>query len=414
MEFSTSPRVRELQDELQRFMQERVLPAEGVFEQQIAEVPERWGAPPFVTELKKEARARGLWNLFLPDPEWGAGLSNSEYAPLAEITGWSPFIAPEALNCSAPDTGNMELLTLFGSTEQQERWLRPLLDAEIRSCFSMTEPDVASSDANNVRLRIDLSGDELVLNGRKWWSTGAMRPECRLALVMGVTDAEAPVGRRHSIVLVSMDTPGFQVLRSTRVFGYEDRHEGGHAELAFDDVRVPAESLLGELGGGFAMAQARLGPGRIHHCMRLLGMAERALDLMCRRVQERTAFGSRLADQGVIQEWIANSRIRIDAARLLVLRAAWLMDTQGNKAARTDISAIKVLAPETARFVIDRAIQAFGGAGVSEDVPLAALYAQARFLQIADGPDEVHRRSVARAELKRPRHPSQELSAARG
>jgi acyl-CoA dehydrogenase len=401
MEFSTSERVVELRDALQRFMQERIFPAEAVFEQELAEAPDHWGAPPVVMELKEEARARGLWNLFLPDPELGAGLGNTQYAPLAEVTGWSPFIAPEAVNCAAPDTGNMELLALFGNSEQRERWLQPLLEGEIRSCFSMTEPDVASSDASNVRLRIDVSGEELVLNGRKWWSTGAMRPDCRVALVMGLSDPDAPSGRRHSIVLVPTDTPGFRVIRSTPVFGYDDRHEGGHAELVLDDVRVARQNLLGEQGGGFVMAQARLGPGRIHHCMRLLGMAERALDLMCRRVQERSAFGSRLAEQGVIQEWIADSRIRIEATRLFVLRTAWLMDAQGNKAARRDISAIKVLAPETARFVIDRAIQAFGGAGVSADVPLAALYAQARFLQIADGPDEVHRRSVARAELRR-------------
>ena len=403
MDFQHSPRSLELQTRLGAFMAELVLPAEARFEHEMKERPESWEPPPVMAELKQEARRRGLWNLFLPHAQWGAGISNSDYAPLAEMSGWSPELAPEAINCAAPDTGNMELLALFGSPEQQEQWLRPLLDASIRSCFSMTEPDVASSDANNVRLQVEFEGGELVLTGRKWWSTGAMRPACRLSLVMGLTDPEAPVGRRHSIVLVPMDAPGLAVTRSTSVLGYEDRHEGGHGELTFERVRVPVASLLGERGAGFAMAQARLGPGRIHHCMRLLGMAERALDLMCSRALARSTFGLRLADHGVVQEWIAESRVRLEAARLLVMKAAWIMDTQGNKAARMEVSAIKVLVPETARWVIDRAIQAHGGAGLSQDTPLGMLYTKARFLQIADGPDEVHRRSLALAELKRPR-----------
>jgi acyl-CoA dehydrogenase len=400
VEFAYSPKVEEYRQRLTAFMDEHVYPSEQVFAEQVAKLADPWERPPVIEQLKAEARARGLWNLFLPHPEFGAGLGNLEYAPLAEITGRSPALAPEALNCSAPDTGNMELLAEFGTREQQERWLRPLLDGEIRSCFSMTEPEVASSDATNISTTVRLDGDDYVVSGHKWWSSGAMSSRCRLAIVMGVTDPDAEPHRRQSMILVPLDTPGVEVRRATSVFGYSDGHHGGHAEIVFHDVRVPASNLLGEPGSGFAIAQARLGPGRIHHCMRLIGMAERALELTCRRTVGRVAFGRPIAEQGVVQGWIADARIRIEQARLLVLKTAWLMDTVGNRGARTEIAAIKVAVPETACFVIDRAIQAHGGAGLSQDFPLASLYAQARLLQIADGPDEVHRRSVARRELR--------------
>lgn len=399
MEFSYSDKVQELQVRVTAFMQERVLPAESTAEAFHASHRDHWGAPPVMQELKAEAKARGLWNLFLPEDSRGAGLSNLEYAPLAELTGWSPFLAPEALNCSPPDTGNMELLSRFGTPEQQERWLKPLLAGEIRSCFSMTEPDVASSDAGNIAMRIDADADEWVVNGRKWWSTSAMRPDCEVALVMGVTDPDAEVGRRHSLVLVPLGTPGTTVVRSTTVFGFEDRHEGGHAVIDFDDVRIPIGSLLGERGAGFAVAQARLGPGRIHHCMRLIGMAERAIAMMTLRARTRAPFGVPLSEQGVVHTWIADARAQVDAARLLVLHAAWRMDRDGNKAARHEIAAAKILVPQVVKEVTDRGIQLFGGAGVSGDTMMSALYAQARFLQIADGPDEVHRRSLARGEF---------------
>jgi acyl-CoA dehydrogenase len=398
VDFAYSARARELIGRAEEFMRECVYPAEPVFAAQVAG-RDGWDSPPIVADLAKEARARGLWNLFLPHGEWGAGLSNVDYAPIAELTGRSPHLAPEAMNCAAPDTGNMELLAMFGTRQQQDRWLRPLLDAQIRSCFSMTEPDVASSDANNIATRVERDGDDYVVTGRKWWSSGAMSPRCKLSIVMGVSDPDGARHRRHSMVLVPMDTPGVHVVRPTHVFGYTDGPHGGHAEIVFDGVRVPAENLLGRPHEGFALAQARLGPGRIHHCMRLIGMAERALELMCRRTVGRTAFGRPIADQGVVREWIAESRLRIEQARLLVLKAAWLMDTVGNKGAAMEIAAIKVVAPQTARWVIDRAIQAHGAAGVSQDTPLASLYADARTLQIADGPDEVHRRSVARGEL---------------
>ncbi|WP_338090659.1 acyl-CoA dehydrogenase family protein [Planosporangium thailandense] len=384
-----------------QFMRDCVYPAEETFEEQVAARPDVWDAPPVMEELKREARKRGLWNLFLPHSEFGAGLSNLEYAPIAELTGRSPLIAPEAMNCAAPDTGNMELLAMFGTPAQQERWLRPLLDGEIRSCFSMTEPEVASSDATNIATRIERDGDSYVVNGRKWWSSGAMNPRCKVSIVMGVSDPDGPRHRRHSMILVPLDTPGVTIVRPTHVFGYTDAPHGGHAEIIFDNVRVPAENILGGENEGFALAQARLGPGRIHHCMRLIGMGERALDLMCQRVLARQTFGVAIAQHGVVQEWIAEARIRLEQARLLTLKTAWLMDTVGNKGAAMEISAIKVVAPETARWVIDKAIQAHGGAGVSQDTPLANLYAQARTLQLADGPDEVHRRSVARRELAR-------------
>ncbi len=404
MDFGFSERMTELHKSVEQFLADAVYPAESTFDEQVAAAPDRWDAPPVLTELTEQARARGLWNLFLPDPRWGAGLSNLEYAPLAELSGRSPHLAPEAMNCSAPDTGNMELLAMFGTEEQQQRWLVPLLAGEIRSCFSMTEPDVASSDANNIATRITRDGDEYVVSGRKWWSSGAMSPRCRVAIVMGISDPDGPRHRRHSMILVPTDAPGVRVLRPNTVFGYNERTHGGHAEVDFDQVRVPAANMLGGAGReneGFAMAQARLGPGRIHHCMRLIGMAERALDAMCRRALSRRAFGAAIAEHGSVQDWIAESRMRIEQARLLVLKTAWLMDTAGNRAAATEIAAIKAVVPEMACWVIDRAIQVHGGAGVSQDTPLAALYAHARTLRIADGPDEVHRRSVARRELAR-------------
>jgi len=399
MEFQFDATTEELRTKLLDFMDSHVYPAEKIYEAQVAAMENPWDRPPLIDELKVEARKRGLWNFFLPHAPYGAGLTNLQYAPLAEITGRSPLIAPEALNCAAPDTGNMEVLAMFGTEQQRSQWLEPLLAGEIRSAYSMTEPEVASSDAANIATRITRDGDEYVVNGRKWWSSGAMSPRCKIAIVMGVSDPDADRHRRQSMILVPLDTPGVKIIRSTSVFGYNDGPHGGHAEIHYDNVRVPAANLIGEEGSGFAIAQARLGPGRIHHAMRLIGMAERALELMCRRVVDRVAFGKPIAEQGVVQEWIAESRIRIEQVRLLVLKTAWLMDTVGNKGARIEISAIKVAVPETARYVIDRAIQAHGGAGVSQDTPLASLYAEARVLQLADGPDEVHRMSVARREL---------------
>ncbi len=400
MDFSLTPRAQDLKERLLAFMDERIYPAEAVYEEQMREAGDPEFNPPVIEELKAEARSRGLWNLFLPHAtEWTEGLSNSEYAPLAEITGRSPHLAPEALNCSAPDTGNMELLTMFGTPEQQEQWLVPLLEGEIRSCFAMTEPDVASSDATNIQTSIVRDGDEYVINGRKWWSSGAGREDCKMAILMGKTDPEAHVYAQQSMVIVPLDTPGITDVDHLTVFGYLDRET--HLELLFEDVRVPVDNLLGPEGGGFMMAQARLGPGRIHHCMRLVGMAERALEMMCRRALEREAFGKPIAAQGVVREQIADSRIEIDQARLLTEYAAWLMDTAGNKAARNEVAEIKVAVPNMACRVIDRAIQVHGGGGVSDRFPLAQMYAGARTLRIADGPDEVHRRSVARAELAR-------------
>ncbi|WDZ87677.1 acyl-CoA dehydrogenase family protein [Micromonospora cathayae] len=406
MDFSFDARTTELRETLLRFLDERVYPAEAVHAAQVAAAGDPWARPPVLAELKAEARARGLWNLFLPDPRHGAGLTNLQYAPLAELTGRSPHLAPEALNCAAPDTGNMELLAAFGTEEQQERWLRPLLAGEIRSAFCMTEPAVASSDATNIATRIVRDGDEYVIDGRKWWSSGAMDPACELLIVMGKTDPDAERYKQQSMILVPRDTPGVTVRRGMTVFGYSDAAHGGHAEIDFTGVRVPAANLVGEAGGGFGMAQARLGPGRIHHCMRLVGMAERALELMCRRVVDRVAFGRPLAEQGVVQEWIAESRVRIEQARLLVLKTAWLMDTVGNRGAHTEIQAIKIAVPAMTEWVVDKAIQAHGGAGVSQDTPLAALWAQARTLRLADGPDEVHRASLARRELRPYRTPT--------
>jgi acyl-CoA dehydrogenase len=410
MEFAYDARTEELRERLQAFMDEHIYPAEAVHAAQVAQATAAgggWQRPPIMAELKAEARRRGLWNLFLaknPHTEQlqgTPGLTNLQYAPLAEITGRSPALAPEALNCAAPDTGNMELLAEFGTPAQQDRWLKPLLDGEIRSAFCMTEPDVASSDATNIATRIERHGDSYVINGTKWWSSGAMDPACEIFIVMGRTDDQAPRHQQQSMILVPRDTEGVHVKRGMRVFGYTDGPHGGHAEVEFSGVTVPAENLIAGEGAGFAIAQARLGPGRIHHCMRLIGAAERALELMCQRVSSRTAFGGPLAEQSVIQGWIADSRVRIEASRLLVLKTAWLMDTVGNKGAHTEIQAIKIGTPAMAEWVIDKAIQAHGAGGVSQDFPLAHLWASARTLRFADGPDEVHKRSLARRELRK-------------
>jgi acyl-CoA dehydrogenase len=399
MDFGLSPVAADLRERLLAFMDERVYPAEDVYRDQMAASGDVHHHAPIIEELKAEARTRGLWNLFLPHKtQWTDGLSNLDYAPLAEIMGRSR-LASEACNCSAPDTGNMEILTMFGTPEQQERWLHPLLEGEIRSCFSMTEPAVASSDATNIQLRIERQGDEYILNGRKWFISGAMHPHCNISIVMGKTDPEAATHRQQSMVLVPMDTPGVTVVRNLTVFGYPDAE--GHCEVVYEDARVPVDNILGEEGGGFAIAQARLGPGRIHHCMRTIGASERALELLCERLLGRVAFGKPLAEQGVWEERIADARISIDQARLYTFYAAWLMDTQGNKAARTEIAGIKVAIPLMALAVIDDAIQGFGGAGVSQDTPLAGMYAGIRTLRLADGPDEVHRRTIAQRELRK-------------
>src|SRR6476659_4590019 len=381
MDFEPSPRCREFAERLNAFMDERIYPAEAVYEEQLAELASPHEQPPVMDELKAEARSRGLWNLFHPDPEYGAGLTNVEYAPLAEIMGRS-HIASEACNCSAPDTGNMEVLTQFGTPEQKDRWLRPLLDGEIRSAFAMTEPDVASSDATNIALRIDKDGDEYVLNGRKWWISGALHPHCRILIVMGKTNPDGPKHQQQSQVLVPLDTPGVTVVRGLPVFGYQDQE--GHAELLFEDVRVPAANIVAGEGQGFLISQARLGPGRIHHCMRSVGAAERALELMCARAQARETFGAPVATRSNVQDWIAEARIEIEMLRLLAMKTAWLMDTVGNKHARTEIAAIKVAAPTAALKIIDRAIQVHGGGGVSNDFPLAVMYAHQRVMRLAD------------------------------
>ncbi|MEU8108298.1 acyl-CoA dehydrogenase family protein [Nonomuraea muscovyensis] len=398
MDFAFDTVTEDLRERLLRFMDECVHPAEAAFAEQVA--TSGWSAPPLLADLKDEARKRGLWNLFLPG-EHGAGLTNLQYAPLAEIMGRSPHIAPVATNCAAPDTGNMEVLSMFGSEWQRKEWLQPLLDGRIRSAFAMTEPDVASSDATNIATSIVRDGGEYVINGRKWYISGAMNPECKILIVMGKTDPEAPSHRQQSMVLVPRDTPGLHIRRGMHVFGYSDADHGGHAEIVFEDVRVPVDNLVGEEGGGFAIAQARLGPGRIHHCMRLIGMAERAVELMCRRALGRTTFGKPIAQQGVVQDWIAESRIRIEQLRLLVLKTAWLMDTVGNQGAHTEIQAIKISTPITVEWILDKAIQVHGAGGVSQDFPLAALWAGARSLRLADGPDEVHKRSLAYRELKK-------------
>jgi acyl-CoA dehydrogenase len=404
MDFDFDDKTTELRDRLLTFMADRIVPSEPVFHEQLGrlENPWAWSTTPVLNELRAEARELGLWNLFLPAEHADSpGLTNLQYAPLAEITGRSGHLAPAVLNCSAPDTGNMEVLSLFGTPEQKERWLRPLLAAEIRSSFAMTEPDVASSDATNIETRIERDGDEYVLNGRKWWITGAMNPEAEIFIVMGKTDPSASRHRQQSQVLVPRDTPGLEIIRGMEVFGYDDHEHGGHAELAFHDVRVPVTNLIGEEGAGFAIAQARLGPGRIHHCMRAIGVAEAAIELMCRRASSRVAFGRPLANQGVIRDWIAESRVRIEQLRLLVLKTAWLMDTVGNRGAHTEIQAIKIATPQTVQWILDKAIQVHGAGGLSQDFPLASAYAGIRTLRFADGPDEVHKNSLAKTEIAR-------------
>jgi acyl-CoA dehydrogenase len=401
MDFAYDRRTEEMRAQLEDFMTTRVYPAEAVAREQRAQLDSPWQTPAVVEELKQAARQQGLWNLFLPDTTYGSGLTNLQYAPLAEITGRSPQLAPTALNCAAPDTGNMEVLAQFGDAEQRRKWLEPLLNGTMRSAFAMTEPDVASSDATNICTRIRREGDEYVITGRKWFISGAMNPDCGIFIVMGKTDPDADVRRQQSMVLVPRDTPGVQVRRAMTVYGYEDHYHGGHAEVVFDEARVPVTNLIGEEGGGFAIAQARLGPGRIHHCMRLIGMAERAVELMCLRAVDRQAFGRPLAAQGVVREWIADARVQIEQLRLLVLKTAWLMDTVGNRGAHTEIQAIKIATPRAVVGILDRAVQLHGAGGVSQDFPLAELWAAARTLQLADGPDEVHQRSLARRELKK-------------
>ena len=398
MNFDFSPKVQDLRTRLLAFMDEHVYPNEKLFRAQIAE-GDRWAHPPILEELKGKARAQGLWNLFLPDSEYGAGLSNLEYAPLCEVMGRSPM-ASEAFNCSAPDTGNMEVLVRYGSEEQKERWLKPLLAGEIRSCFSMTEPDVASSDATNIRSRITRDGDEFVINGHKWWSSGAGERRCKLSIFMGKTDPDAPKHKQQAMILVPLDAPGVKIERVLPVFGY-DHAPHGHAQIHFDNVRVPASNMILGEGRGFEIAQGRLGPGRIHHCMRSIGIAERALEAMCRRAKSRVAFGRTLAEHGALRKEIADSRMEIEQLRLLVFKAAYMMDTVGNKVARQEIAQIKVIAPNVALRVLDRAIQAHGALGVCEDTFLAAAWASQRTLRLADGPDEVHREAVAKLELRK-------------
>ena len=401
MDFAHDSRTEELRAELLDFMATHVEPAEEVFDAQLAasDNPWAWDTVPVLAEVRAEARRRGLWNLFLPGVG-GAGLTNLQYAPLAEITGRS-HLAPAVLNCAAPDTGNMEVLHDFGTEDQKKQWLEPLLAGEIRSAFAMTEPDVASSDATNIATRIERDGDEYVINGRKWWITGAMNPNAKIFIVMGKTDPDADRHRQQSMILVPRDTAGLEIKRGMEVFGYDDHDHGGHAELSFTDVRVPAENIIAQEGMGFAIAQARLGPGRIHHCMRSIGVAEKAIELMCERVESRVAFGRPLSEQGVIRDWIAESRVRLEQLRLLVLKTAWLMDTVGNKGAHTEIQAIKIATPATVQWILDKAIQAHGAGGLSQDFPLARAYAGIRTLRFADGPDEVHKNALAKAELRR-------------
>jgi acyl-CoA dehydrogenase len=395
VDFAPSAKAQDYVARMQDFLDTRIVPAEHEYEEfRRAQGYGDHVVPPVVDKLKVEARERGLWNLFLPDI---SGLTNVEYAQVAEITGRSIHIAPEAINCAAPDTGNMEVLHMFGTPEQKAQWLQPLLEGEIRSAFAMTEPDVASSDATNISTSITRDGDDYVINGKKWWISGLADPRCKILIVMGKTDVDESVHRQQSMILVPVDTAGVEVIRALPVFGYQDQH--GHCEVHFNDVRVPAGNLIANEGDGFMIAQARLGPGRIHHCMRSLGIAERALELMCTRASSRVAFGKALAQQGVVQEQIAESRMEIEQARLLTLKAAWMIDNVGARGARTEIAAIKVIAPRIALRVIDRAIQVHGGGGVSDDFPLAQMYAGMRTLRLADGPDEVHVRTVARQEL---------------
>jgi len=396
--FEMSDRAKKYQADLLEFMESHIYPAEPVYDQQMRESGDPHFQPPIVEELKAEARRRGLWNLFHPHPEWGPGLTNLEYAPLAEMMGRS-HLASEACNCNAPDTGNMEVLTLFGTDEHKEKYLKPLLDGTMASAFAMTEPQVASSDATNVQLSMVRDGDEYVLNGRKWFASNALHKNCKVLIVMGKTDPTAAPHRQQSMMVVPIDAPGVTVVRGLPVFGYQDRE--GHAEIDFKDVRVPLKDVLKGEGEGFAISQARLGPGRIHHCMRAIGMAERALELMCKRAQSRVAFGKPISDNANIRDWIAEARIEIEMIRLLTLKAAYLMDTVGNKAAQTEIAAIKVAAPNVALKIVDRAIQVHGGGGVTDDFPLAMAWAHLRTLRLADGPDEVHKRAIARQELRK-------------
>ncbi|MGW6374580.1 acyl-CoA dehydrogenase family protein [Rhodococcus sp. NPDC055112] len=396
--FDVSDRAEKIRADLLEFMDSHVYPAEAVYEEQMRAAGDPHFQPPIVEELKVEARKRGLWNLFHPHPGTGAGLTNLEYAPLAEIMGRS-HLASEACNCNAPDTGNMEVFEIFGTDEHREKYLKPLLDGKIRSAFAMTEPEVASSDATNVEMRMERDGDEFILNGRKWFASNAMHQNCRVLIVMGKTDPTAEIHRQQSMLVVPIDAPGVTVVRNLPVFGYHDRE--GHAEITFENVRVPVKDVLKGEGEGFAISQARLGPGRIHHCMRAIGMAERALELMCKRAQSRVTFGRPIADRANIQDWIAEARIEIEMNRLLTLKAAYLMDTVGNKEARTEIAAIKVAAPQMALKIVDRAIQVHGGAGVTDDFPLAMAYAHLRTLRLADGPDEVHKRAIAKQELRK-------------
>ncbi len=401
MDFAYSQKVKDLEKRLREFMDEFIYPNEQAIRDQVEEGPTRWKVLPLVEELKSEARRRGLWNLFLPESEYGAGLTNLEYAPLCEIMGRSRW-APEVFNCAAPDTGNMEVLVRYGTEEQKKEWLEPLLAGEIRSCFAMTEPAVASSDATNISATIERSGDEYIVNGRKWWTSGAGDPRCKVAIFMGVSNPDAERHRRHAMILVPMDAPGVKVVRMLNVFGYDEAPHG-HGEVLFDQVRVPRRNLLLGEGRGFEIAQGRLGPGRIHHCMRTIGLAERALEAMCLRAMSREAFGGPLAEKGVVRQQIARSRMEIEQARLLTLKAAYMMDTVGNKEARSEIAQIKVVAPNVALRVVDRAIQVHGGAGVCQDFFLAEAYAGLRTLRLADGPDEVHTEQIGKLELRRHR-----------
>ena len=403
MDFAFDDKTRDLVAKVETFMDEVIYPAEATAHEQIeaSYAQDTWSFPPVVKELQAEARKRGLWNFAIPGAPEAGGLTNLQYAPIAELTGRSIQIAPASMNCAAPDTGNMEVLHMFGTDEQKKKWLEPLFNAEIRSAFAMTEPDVASSDATNVELSIVRDGDEYVLNGRKWWITGAMNPDCKIFIVMGKTDPSADRHRQQSMILVERDTPGLEIVRGMHVFGYHDRDHGGHAELRFTDVRVPASNIIAGEGEGFAIAQARLGPGRIHHCMRSIGLAERALEMMVQRASQRVAFGKSLAEQGVIRDWIAESRVKIEQLRLLCYKAAWLMDTHGNKAAHKDVQIIKIATLKTVEWILDKAIQTHGAGGLSQDFPLAEMFAGMRTLRFADGPDEVHKNALARAEIKR-------------
>jgi len=402
MHFGYDATTTEVIEKVTAFMDAEVYPAEPILHEQV-EANQRidsWATPAIVTEVRAKAKAQGLWNFFDPT-EHGAGLTNLQYAPIAEITGRSIQLGPAAFNCAAPDTGNMEVLSMFGTDEQKKAWLEPLLAGDIRSAFAMTEPQVASSDATNIELSIVRDGDEYVINGRKWWTSGAMNPDCKIFIVMGKTDPEAARHRQQSMILVERDTPGLEILRGMHVFGYQDRDHGGHAELRFTDVRVPAGHLIGGEGEGFAIAQARLGPGRIHHCMRSLGIAERAIEMMSRRAAERVTFGKPIAEQGVVRDWIAESRVRVEQLRLLVLKTAWLMDTVGNQGAHTEIQAIKIATPQTVEWILDKAIQVHGAGGISQDFPLAEWFAGIRSLRFADGPDEVHKNALAKAEIRK-------------